>query len=399
MDSGKVQTTILADRVMPTKLYNPSELTPEWKRARERTISYCKSKNHTESSLDNARRISVLIATNMMSLGVNDPLEMREGHFNDWVEGSRAGSFRSKPISEDTLAKRVETLKNICRACGLDAQISFVSNWKAKRVQKEIVYWSIEEMDAMYDAAMEWMRSAEKMPMAIAHLIHYQMAPRISDTVRLEWSSIDLTRGEIRFRASKNGKMCIQYLTEPVVMALDSYRELVRDFEGGEQYLFPVSILKRKSSSGSGFVSVKTMRNWLRSISDEAAQRTGLDVRGLNSHCYRHTLAMRYLERDGDYIHVSMVLGDEVATIEKYYSELKPNRAQRMAFERAFAGSDFQDASGTAQPEGLKRRSDRNSTVLSSTTNSSSGPYLVADRAGFEPTSPAPKAGRISRLP
>jgi len=24
---------------------------------------------------------------------------------------------------------------------------------------------------------------------------------------------------------------------------------------------------------------------------------------------------------------------------------------------------------------------------------------LVADRAGFEPTSPAPKAGRISRLP
>ena len=49
------------------------------------------------------------------------------------------------------------------------------------------------------------------------------------------------------------------------------------------------------------------------------------------------------------------MLGDEVATIEKYYSEFKPNRAQRMAFETAFAGSDFQDASGTAQPEGLKR--------------------------------------------
>ena len=141
------------------------------------------------------------------------------------------------------------------------------------------------------------------------------------------------------------------------------------------------------------------MRNWLRSVSVEASERTGLDIRGLKSHCYRHTLAMRYLDRGGDYIHVSMVLGDEVATIEKYYSELKPNRAQRMAFERACAGSDFQDASGTAQPEGLKRRSDRNSTVLSSTTNSSSGPYLVADRAGFEPTSPAPKAGRISRLP
>ena len=108
---------------MPTQLYKARELTPEWRKARERTISYCKSKNHSESSLDNARRISVLVATNMMSLGVNDPLEMREGHFNSWIEGSRAGSFRSKRISEDTLAKRVETLKNICRACGLESQI------------------------------------------------------------------------------------------------------------------------------------------------------------------------------------------------------------------------------------------------------------------------------------
>ena len=52
LDSGKVQTTILADRVMPTQLYKARELTPEWKKARERTISYCKSKNHSESSLD-----------------------------------------------------------------------------------------------------------------------------------------------------------------------------------------------------------------------------------------------------------------------------------------------------------------------------------------------------------
>ena len=384
---------------MPTQLYDARELTPEWKKARERTISYCKSKNHSENSIDNARRISNVVATNMMSLGVNDPKEMLESHFIDWIEGSRKGSFRSKPISEDTLAKRVETLKNICRAYGLDAQLSIVSNWKVRRVQKEIVYWSIEEMDAMNDTAMDWMRSADKMPMAIAHLIHYQMAPRISDTVRLDWNSIDLERGEVRFRASKNGKMCIQYLTGPVAQALHAYKERVSGFEGGEEYLFPVSILKRASNSGSPFVSVKTMRNWLRSVSVAASERSGLDVRGLKSHCYRHTLAMRYLERDGDYRHVSMVLGDEVATIEKYYSELKPNRAQRMAFERAFAGSDFQDSSETVQPEGLKRRSDRNSTVLSSTTNSSSGPYLVADRAGFEPTSPAPKAGRISRLP
>jgi len=384
---------------MSTQLYDARELTPEWKKAKERTISYCKSKNHAESSIDNARRISNVVATNMMSLGVNDPNEIEESHFIDWIEGSRAGSFRSKPISEDTLAKRVETLKNICRANGLDAQLSFVANWKAKRVQKEIVYWSIEEMDAMNDVAMDWMRSPGKMPMAIAHLIHYQMAPRISNTIEMRWSNIDFDRGEIRFRALKNKKSCNQYLTNPVIRALSSYKDLVSGLEGGEEYLFPVSVLKRKSSSSSPFVSKMTMRKWLKSVSLEASERAGFEVRGLKSQCYRHTLAMRYLERGGDYIHLSMVLGDEVATIEKYYSELKPNKAQRMAFDRAFAGSDFQDSSGTVQPEGLRRRTDRNSTVLSSTTNSTFGPYLVADRAGFEPTSPAPKAGRISRLP
>ena len=55
-----------------------------------------------------------------------------------------------------------------------------------------------------------------------------------------------------------------------------------------------------------------------------------------------------------------------------------------MTFERVFVGSDFQDSSGTVQPGGLKRRSDRNSTVLSNTTNSTSGPYLVADRAASD---------------
>ena len=58
LDSGKVQTTILTDSVMPTQLFKARELTPEWRKARERTISYCKSKNHTESSLDNARTVS-----------------------------------------------------------------------------------------------------------------------------------------------------------------------------------------------------------------------------------------------------------------------------------------------------------------------------------------------------
>ena len=51
-----------------------------------------------------------------------------------------------------------------------------------------------------------------------------------------------------------------------------------------------------------------------------------------------------------------MVLGDEVTTIQKHYSELIPNDAQRIAFEQAHALSWVISSEGTAQPEWLKRK-------------------------------------------
>ena len=70
---------------------------------------------------------------------------------------------------------------------------------------------------------------------------------------------------------------------------------------------------------------------------------------------------MRYLSAGNKYENVSMVIGDDIATIEKHYAELVPNKAQRMAFEKAFALSTQITSEGTAQPEWLKRRRGSNS--------------------------------------
>ena len=110
-----------------------------------------------------------------------------------------------------------------------------------------------------------------------------------------------------------------------------------------------------------------------------------MQIKELRSHCYRHSLAMRYLERGSKYHNISMVLGDEVATIEKYYSELRPNSAQREAFERAFAGTNVQDSTGTIQPDWLKRGSDRNLSSTLSQLNSEYRPSEMVDAGGFEP--------------
>jgi hypothetical protein len=67
---------------------------------------------------------------------------------------------------------------------------------------------------------------------------------------------------------------------------------------------------------------------------------------------------------ENKYENVAMVFGDDIATIEKHYAELIPNKAQRMAFEKAFAQSTQITSEGTAQPEWLKRRRGSNSQML-----------------------------------
>jgi uncharacterized protein YktA (UPF0223 family) len=70
---------------------------------------------------------------------------------------------------------------------------------------------------------------------------------------------------------------------------------------------------------------------------------------------------MRYLSKGAKYENVAMVLGDEIATIEKHYSELIPSKSQKVAFDKAFELSNTISSEETIQPKWLKRQRGLNS--------------------------------------
>jgi len=241
----------------------------------------------------------------------------------------------------------------------------------------------------MDEQALKMFENERLRPRAIAHLIHSCMAPRISDTAAFRWKYFNFDERLIQFRASKNCKLCSQFIQERFVPIFLRYREWVRQFEGGDEYLFPTSILQ---SSGSvkrklPHATDKSVRKWLAEVRDSTTLH-GEKIQMLPSHSYRHTMAMRYLSTEmGKLENVAMVLGDEVTTIQKHYSELIPNDAQRIAFEQAHALSWVISSEGTAQPEWLKRRRGSNPAraYRGSGMNGGFKSKSGVDVGGFEP--------------
>ena len=106
---------------------------------------------------------------------------------------------------------------------------------------------------------------------------------------------------------------------------------------------------------GIGFELGYTSPNPQAWIRDQTVLPDGSPVSPYPSHSYRHSIAMRYLNAGCRYEDVSMVLGDTVATIERYYAELVFGPASERAFARAHPKSRWEKAVGTAQPEWMER--------------------------------------------
>jgi site-specific recombinase XerD len=62
-------------------------------------------------------------------------------------------------------------------------------------------------------------------------------------------------------------------------------------------------------------VSDQIIVSWLKDISQNSFLRDGTPVRDLNVHCYRHTLAMRYVSKGEPIQRVCAILGDTIAAI------------------------------------------------------------------------------------
>ena len=373
---------------MAKKTYYESALSKEWLNSRHEALTRSKAKNNSKGSYDNIKRNSVYLANEFQLIGVNSPDGITKEKFSDWVDGLREGTFPCKELGAGTIKKRVETLRAILQANKLVDQLDFVQLWKPDKQAKNIKYWSVEEIEAMNDIAIKTFQNGKYMGRAVVHILHNMIAPRIDDSTSFKWEFIDFNERLIRFPATKNKKICSQYIHEPFVPLLMRYKEWVSQFDGGDVYLFPSSMMQKSGTTKKAIphASAKTLAIWLKYIRDLTVV-DGKPVQQLSSHSYRHTLAMRYLNSGNKYENVSMILGDDIATIEKYYSELMPNKEQRLAFEKAFAQSTQITSEGTAQPEWLKRRRGSNSSMTMLRSNAFRGTELRGgmDVRGFEP--------------
>ena len=373
---------------MAKKTYYESALSKEWLNSRHEALTRSKAKNNSKGSYDNIKRNSVYLANEFQLIGVNSPDGITKEKFSDWVDGLRQGTFPCKELGAGTIKKRVETLRAILQANKLVDQLDFVQLWRPDKQAKNIKYWSVEEIEAMNEIAIKTFQNGKYMGRAVVHILHNIIAPRIDDSTSFKWEFIDFNERLIRFPATKNKKICSQYIHEPFVPLLMRYKEWVSQFDGGDVYLFPSSMMQKSGTTKKAIphASVKTLAIWLKYIRDLTVV-DGKPVQPLSSHSYRHTLAMRYLNTGNKYENVAMILGDDIATIEKYYSELIPNKEQRLAFEKAFSQSTRITSEGTAQPEWLKRSRGSNSSMTMHRSYAFAGlnSGRVVDVGGFEP--------------
>ena len=373
---------------MAKKTYYESALSKEWLNSRHEALTRSKAKNNSKGSYDNIKRNSVYLANEFQLLGVKSPDGITKEKFSDWVDGLREGTFPCKELGAGTIKKRVESLRAILQANKLVDQLDFVQLWRPDKQAKNIKYWSVEEIEAMNEIAIKTFQNGKYMGRAVVHILHNIIAPRIDDSTSFKWEFIDFNERLIRFPATKNKKICSQYIHEPFVPLLMRYKEWVSQFDGGDVYLFPSSMMQKSGTTKKAIphASVKTLAIWLKYIRDLTVV-DGKPVQPLSSHSYRHTLAMRYLNSGNKYENVAMILGDDIATIEKYYSELIPNKSQRLAFEKAFSQSTRITSEGTAQPEWLKRSRGSNSSMTMLRSDAFRGTNLRGgmDVRGFEP--------------
>ena len=342
---------------MARKLYLENELSDAWKDAVAGAVRLGKLKNHKLNTQRNDKDVAIWVALDFQDQGVMNPQDIEKEDWLQLIERYRDGETRSrKPLKEMSIKKRKEGLLQILKALNLKKIKEFVDYWKPHKEAKSIRWWTEEEMEAMNQTAIHLFESKYRMR-AIAHMLHFHIGPRRSDTALFTWERIDLRAGMISFPATKNRKRCQTKIEPRFIQYFQKYKDSMADVENGAHYLFPKSAVQRSGTDKKGVlhVSNKTISTWLQFIRDETKLRNGTDIRPFPSHSYRHSIAMRYLNKGCTYEDVSSVLGDTISTIEKHYSELIYTPAREAAFNKAHSKANRTSSEGTAQPEWLER--------------------------------------------
>jgi len=344
---------------MAKKLYYQNELTNEWKEGLEASIKVGKLRNHREKTTQrNDRDLALWVALDFQDMGIMSPESLQEESWLKLVNRYRNSQTRSKrKITEKSIKKRREGLIQTLEGLGMQEHLKVVRIWQPKKEDASIRYWSEDEFESMNRTAFDRIQNSSKPERGIIHLLMSTIAPRRSDAAEFKWESIDFNQRLITFKAKKNGTICTSMIQESFIPVLMEYKEEVSKSVGGDVYLFPSS---RAQSSGTvktyrEHVSDKTIVSWLKDISRNSFLRDGTPVQNLSAHCYRHTLAMRYVGKGEPIQRVCTILGDTIATIETHYSERVFTAEDKKAFHRVNKNSRRESSEGTSQPDFLTR--------------------------------------------
>ena len=371
--------------------YPESDLTDAWRIAFKAGVRKGNIRNQQKKTTQVMRRAMLTVALDLQDLGVEDPASLDEQSWIDLAAAYRTGSQRTEqPLEENTIRKRKEALTQMLSGMNMTEHLEFLREWKPKVVEKDVRWWTREQMEAMNKRAIHMLRNGEKPARAIAHLLHFQIAPRRDDTASFKWEWINLDEAMIRFRASKNGKICQVRIEPRLIPLLRAYKASIAHVEGGDVYVFPSSAAGTSGTTKTERLHVtdKSIAKWLAYVRDS----TPLDIPTYSSHSYRHSLAMRYLNTNGRLEDVASILGDKASTIESHYSEYVYTKASDDAWRRAHTHATKVGSEGTVQPEWLMRPvgfTSHHPYDFDMSRTAGSHPWMGTDAPGFEPGSSA----------
>jgi integrase len=159
------------------------------------------------------------------------------------------------------------------------------------------------EPDPFSPEELEKLDIAAEGPVRLVYLLFRWTGLRGSDVAALTWGAIDLDEAVLRWMTKKRKTIVSVPLNPELTAELKKYRGAGRILPG--------------SSRGKLYEIIKAL-----------GEKTG--VENCRPHRFRHTFACTILQKGGSVYDVAKILGDKVATVEKYYGRFTDEARERV---------------------------------------------------------------------
>ncbi len=207
-------------------------------------------------------------------------------------------------INDDT--KVLMRILSYARSKGIPASNPKIDKLPEVTNNGRVMCWTAQEVDTLYKAFAK--ESPALLPITVVLL---NTGLRKGEALALEWSSIDLERGQIKIHPSehwtpKNGKPREIPIGSAILPWLSGPRL-------SDRWVFP-------SSTGNRY------KSWPQAMWDRARKAANV---GGSPHICRHTYASHFLASCPDLFLLAQVLGHSQARVTELYSHLLPDHLER----------------------------------------------------------------------